>query len=303
MLSESRKHAVLIMAHDNWYNLGKLISYFDSRFIDLYIHIDKKSDTFPEGSLRKIARESTVTFIPRRKINWGTSDQIFCEMELYKHAYAKGDYRYYHLISGADCPLVPLENFVRFFENKDLNYIVADEEPHFDIRLKLYHNLFNHSLLPRKFGSLMSKKAASLQIKLGVNRLNKIKKTYPLIRQGHNWCSLTGDAVKTILSQESAIKKMFRYTQCADEMYKQTILCNSGLSAKLAPVEIREIDWSDKGKHPKVYTSDDFSTLAHAASSGKLFARKFDDSVDRGVIDRVYTELCQMLPDTSPTPE
>ena len=63
------KHAYLIMAHNEWDMLNKLIQALDYPNNDIYLHIDKKAD------LKKVniykTKYSKVFLQKRMVINWG----------------------------------------------------------------------------------------------------------------------------------------------------------------------------------------------------------------------------------------
>ena len=40
------RHAFLVIAHNNWWQLKKLIQQLDDESNDIYVHIDKKSKDF-----------------------------------------------------------------------------------------------------------------------------------------------------------------------------------------------------------------------------------------------------------------
>ena len=52
------KHAFLIIAHSNWWQLKKLIECLDSGTHDIYVHIDKKSKDFDESYFRNSVTKS-----------------------------------------------------------------------------------------------------------------------------------------------------------------------------------------------------------------------------------------------------
>lgn len=291
MSKASHKQAVLIMAHHNWSQLQRLVRYFDHKDFDVFLHVDKRAIGFDEECFNTLNKNSNVHIIKRRKINWGTSDQIYCELSLYNTAYNLNDYRYFHLISGDDIPLVRLDDFIEFFKNSNENYIISDIEPQFEIRLQIFHNLLNHFSISSNIKKILNRKLNALQIKLGVNRLKKLKGIFPELRQGHNWCSLTSEAVRLIIQKQDVIRRYFCYTQCADEMYKQTIISNSYLADTISRKEIREIDWSECGSHPKIFTISNYDRLKKAATEGKIFARKFDANVDNDIIEILYSIL------------
>ena len=49
-----KKHAYLIMAHNNWKILEKLLILLDDKRNDIYLHIDLKSDFIDFSSMRAV---------------------------------------------------------------------------------------------------------------------------------------------------------------------------------------------------------------------------------------------------------
>lgn len=70
-----KKHAYLIMAHNEFELLKRLIIQLDDTRNDIYIHIDKKVNKEIFAKLKeetkKLIRYSQLYFIPRTKITWG----------------------------------------------------------------------------------------------------------------------------------------------------------------------------------------------------------------------------------------
>lgn len=52
------KHAYLIIAHNNFYILKKLIALIDDERNDIYIHIDKKTKNFKKNDFMNICKKS-----------------------------------------------------------------------------------------------------------------------------------------------------------------------------------------------------------------------------------------------------
>lgn len=74
------------------------------------IFIDKKVDDLIYNDLYSsvldLKLKSKVYFTERSVVNWGNYSQIQAEMILFKTAFSRSGYTYYHLISGSDFPLV-----------------------------------------------------------------------------------------------------------------------------------------------------------------------------------------------------
>lgn len=283
-----KKHAYLIMSHGNFKILTILLKLLDYEHNDIFIHIDKKIKHFDFEGLRKICKKSSVFFTPKRyNVKWGMFSQVKNELQLYKTAMKNGKYKYFHLISGVDLPLKSQKEIHDFFSNSNKNYIFFTEKPSFYdyARLSRYH--FPNNLSPKIITFLNI-----LQDKFKLDRFKKYNFTF---QKGSNWCSLTYDAVLYLLNNKNLIYKMCKFSSCADECYKQIILLNSNLRNTIfinqlgKPDDLREIDWlNGNGKSPHIYTLSNFEKLKN---SNKLFARKFDESVDTNIVNLIETYI------------
>lgn len=291
------KHAFLIMAHNNWWQLKNLISLLDDETHDLYIHIDAKCNDFNLKDFEGVTQWSQISFYQKYKVYWGGSSQVQTEMFLLEKAYQVG-YDYYHIISGADMPLKSNYEFHRFFEqNNGKEFIAYDDEslicnPEISRRTRLYHFLQNYrkafkwKWLNEMF-TFAERCLLALQILLRVNRVKELDWE---IKYGSNWVSVTNKFVKVLLENSEKIKKIFAYTNCADELFVQTVAYNCGfkddiycLPGTKKTSNCRVIDWK-RGKHGSPYTfhTDDYAMLI--SKSEYLFARKFSETVDRNII-------------------
>lgn len=111
------KHAYLIMAHDNWSILQKLLQLLDDPRHDVFLHIDAKSR--PSFDLnQRMMRHSHLTTIEANHVYWADYSQVDTELRLLKEA-SQGEYSYYHLLSGVDMPLKTNDERFRFFEERE----------------------------------------------------------------------------------------------------------------------------------------------------------------------------------------
>ncbi len=287
-MEASNKHAYLIMAHNNFDLLSLLLQLIDDARNDIYIHIDKKVKDFDVKKYENMCTYSKVYFTSERiDVKWGGSSQVWTELVLYKEA-IKHQYKYYHLISGVDLPLKSQNEIHDFFErhnHKEFIYY-ADKTTHWDYeRLSRYH-------FPKKWNKKITAKLYGLQNKLKIDRIKKYNMEF---KKGANWCSLTYEAVKYLVGKEKFIHQICRATSCADECYKQYLLCNSDffkdrifLNEKGKPDDLREIDWTNCVNSPHIYTMEDLEKLKN---SNKIFARKFDEKVDSEIIRQIVLEI------------
>ena len=96
---EMSKHAYLILAHNNFYILEKLIKLLDDERNDIFIHVDKKINNFDEPHFQKMVTKSSLVFVnPRIDVKWGHINFVKAEFLLFLKAYEYGLYSYFHLI-------------------------------------------------------------------------------------------------------------------------------------------------------------------------------------------------------------
>jgi Core-2/I-Branching enzyme. len=116
------KHAYLILAHNEFEILQKLITAIDDKRNDIFIHFDAKVKDLP-----KIEISFSNLYVLSNRINvcWGDVTVVEAELELFKMAMQVGDYEYFHLLSGVDMPLKSQDYIHNFFEkNKERIYWV-----------------------------------------------------------------------------------------------------------------------------------------------------------------------------------
>ena len=173
-------HAYLIMAHNEFELLKKLIITLDYENNDLFIHVDKKVNDFDFDSIKRLVKKSNIYILQNRvDVYWGGYSQIQGELNLLKAAVKKKEYDYLHLLSGVDFPIKRNSYIHQFFsENKGKEFISfdiknQDSKETLD-RVRYYYLLQDrigrNSLVLRKIQTAM----VILQKILGLNRLKKL---------------------------------------------------------------------------------------------------------------------------------
>lgn len=286
-MNSTAKHAYLIMAHNNFTQLQVLLSLLDDCRNDIYLHIDKKAETFSPDEL--CVQHSNLFLVDRITVNWGGHSQISCELNLLKAATAN-NYQYYHLLSGVDLPLKTQNDIHDFFDrNYPSNYIrfdkTANETGNFLPRISNYH--FLQDVIGRNSGlwiAILEKiEVYSLALQ---NKLKMHRKQYIQAYKGTNWFSITHDLANYVIEQEKLIKKQFYFSICADEVFLHSIAMASPYRNSIINDSLRATDWC-RG-NPYVYRQEDVKDLL---LSTNLFARKFDMNIDCAAIDDIVAYL------------
>lgn len=292
------KHAYLIMAHKEPYNLQKLIELLDDDNNDIYIHIDIKSTILHKEEIVKWCSKSNIYFVQQTSVQWAAYSGINCELILLEEA-VKGKYDYYHLLSGQDLPLVSQKNMHRFFEeNKGKEFVSLYDRKDLDWRIQaLYERVcyWHMKELEDRFSNKIMKKLVEVfsKVWLKLQKILHIKRPIKIeeVVFGKNWFSITDDFARYVLENKKKIEKVFRYTASGDEMFLQYILVNSPYKDNNYRSDkdssMRYVDWtrSLNKANPHIWEASEFDELIHC---GYLFARKFDSATDKEIIDKIY---------------
>lgn len=264
------KQAFLIIAHNHFDHLERLIKAIDNPDAFFYILIDAKVDI--PISIKEIITTNPIKILHSVKVEWGNQSLIKAELELFNNALKNKEIEWFHLISGTDFPLRPVGDIMRFFETSANVDCFMETEPipaHLVDRMEIYHFVVNRPSEMDSIKSFFQKAIGILQLRLGIKRKSPLKHGF---MYGSAWVDLRRSAVKLLLDNYELIMRTTKYTQCADEIYKQTFLHDRGLI--IVNDNLRYIDWSARQPSPKSLKPEDFRSLTE---SGKLFARKFDD--------------------------
>lgn len=281
------KHAFLILTHNEFSVLEKLLYCLDDERNDIYIHFDKKLDQLPDF---KVQRARLVVLSDRVDVRWGDVSMIQAEYNLFEAAAARQAYAYYHVLSGVDLPLKHQDDVHAFFHKYQGREFIgiskAATEKEIDRKVRRTH------VYPRQFRSgkgitaIWRKTVRALFLRLQF--LLNIKRNADLVfKKGPQWISVTDDFVRYILPKKEEVLKIYQKTFCSDEIFIQTLCWNSYFRLRLfnSSNEMRGcqriIGWKDG--ELIAWTDDDFDKLI---ASDMLFARKFS-STDRRLLERV----------------
>lgn len=292
------KHAYLVLAHNNFDQLGRLLAILDDDRNDIYIHIDRKA-AFSDADRKKLlsfVKKSVVFFVPRVRVSWGGYSQIESELSLLTEA-TKKTYDYCHLISGADLPVKSQDYIHRYFDDHPgIEYVhfgAAEWIKSAQSRVK-YHWMFQETVgHSQKLGMNILKVISRVYVKVQkLAKVDRMKKNWQDLKfaAGSNWFSITGEFARYIVENTNQIKTLFSDTICGDEEFVQVLALNSRFYSRCFHKEfdgdyesvLRLIDW--KRGRPYVWRKEDFNELTNTPC---IFARKFDENIDSSIISLI----------------
>lgn len=286
------KQAYLIIAHKEDLVFRTLLQLLDDPRNDIFIHMDKKNSSYDAEKIEGQLKKSNIYHTERTSVSWGGYSLVNAELLLLKKAVSVGRYQHYHLLSGADLPLKSQDDIVAFFEANEGKEFIRFEKENFTYRNRVQYFYPFQEMVGRgekKLWSLLNGIALIVQKTLKMNRNKQI-----IFQKGTQWFSITDSLARYVVEQESWIQSVFHSTLCCDEVFLQTIVNQSNYRDRLYHREydndlhaiMRYIDW-ERGC-PYVFTLADMDELL---KSGMMFARKFDEQVDKKII----IELANLL--------
>lgn len=264
-------HAWLIIAHNDFGILQRLVSALDAPECDIYVHVDRKVKRLPDLQ----AERSRLTILPERvDVRWGSVSQIYCEFALFKAAVAYGPYDFYHVISGTTLPLKPLCEIDKYFtahSGKCIFSGLCQDQPYQETLKIRRYNLFLRNYTSKnafcKTASQFLWKAAIAVQRILRIEANRGKSFY----KASNWLSLSHQAVTYLLSREKNILKTYKYSFCGDEFFVPSELMASQIKDKLIGDE-HYLLHNIARSNASIFSLKDLPKLQQ---TGYLFARKF----------------------------
>jgi len=272
--------AYLILAHKNPEQLQRLLKNLQSEKVFFFIHIDEKTDEIPFVEL--FTGCENIFFCKKRiSVNWSGFSVVEATVLLMETMIKQiGIPDYVHLLSGQDFPLKNPEQINLFFkDNSGKNFLEYVPFPKPDWNLGGMDRINFNWFIDR----------IGVERSYDLNKYQKPKKYIPGIKPygGSQWWSLTGECAAWLFSQCIAgneIYDFYRYTLCPDEMFFHTMLLNSHFKDTVINTNLRKIDWSAPGDHPRDWLYNDIELLK---KTPKFFARKFDENIDKRVLDEL----------------
>lgn len=278
-------HAYCIMAHNNFAQLQELINLLDDSRNVIFLHVDKKvyHDYITFGGIT--SQSSKIHICEPQDVRWADVSQSRTEVMLFKMV-VESDILFdrVHLISGSDLPIKNQDYIHNFFNQySNVEFLSFGPNPQtFEKRLKYYH-FFTKHVRHNKFAQLGRRIILLFQYPF----VNRMKNNPYKFLYGPNWCSLTLKAIKMIVEEWEKYSNHFRFSTSSDECYKQMILsCDKSFT--FSPKgNLRYVVWEGKSS-PRCLQSSDFKNLLN---SNCLFARKFDMSFNKEIVDLVIKNL------------
>ena len=280
--------ANIIMAYKNPKQLEMMIRAMAHPEFDFYIHLDKK---IAMSGFQYLQELPNVYFITNRTVcNWGGFQFVQAIFRSLEEILQTGiAYDFYNLLSAQDYPIKPVGVIADFFrQNIGRSFVSYDMEgnekwwSHARSRFESYHftdfNFKGKYLLQRAINNILPKRKFPLRAKLYGTCIS-------------SWWSISA-ACAAYLTQyikaQQGLMRFMKYTWAADEFFIATLLMDSPYKNTIVNDNLRMITWDEHLPNPLILKSAD---LAGIHRSEKLFARKFDITVDAAILDEIDEKI------------
>jgi len=291
----------LILAHRYPEQLARLIDALDGEGISFLVHVDRRSGAHMFQTVREqLGGRPNLRFVPRVRCRWGAFGIVRATLNGITTAIEQeGSFDYLALLSGQDYP-IKTNDFIRSFlaARRGTSFISHHPFPFAEWKHEEggWDRVRYWSFRP--WGRLLVfPRERTFRFRVVERLWSALIAAFPLRRRfpaGYHpyggaqfWCLARPHAryIYDFVRQNRDFVRFFRRVVVPDEIFFQTILANSHLRAELCNKSLTFVEWYRPGA---TLISSDFDNLR---ASTLIFARKFDESVDAAIIDRVDREL------------
>lgn len=244
------------------------------------VHVDKRSGVGLQTEIQDfLSSFANASLLKNQSTLWGGYSLVDAELrgieELLK---ISPKWEFFINLSGQDFPLksqAHIQDFLR--RNKGKDFIKVSNQR--KIRPETLSRIENYCIE-------FSKRILRTPIKRPY-----LRGVTPYI--GNQWMILSRKFCEFVCysPEVKRFKKFYRHTFIADEGFFQTVIMNTSYKETIVNDDKRTIDWVPLGTiklRPRDFTFKDAEFLL--ASQG-LFARKFDETVDEGILSILESNL------------
>lgn len=273
------------MAHKNPDQLERLVSAMQHPMFDLFIHLDKKCNI---KDFEYLANHDNVSFIQNRiECNWGGYSFVKAILNSVAEVLSSGNsYHFVNLMSGQDYPLKTNDELYTYLTDNLNKSFIAYE--------RVDHGWWEHAVSRYRFYHFTDFKLMGRYVLQKITNKLMPRRKFPLDltlygSTNSSWWTLSAEAAQYLIDfikDNSKLKRFMRFTWGADEFLITTIIMNSPFKDSVINDNLRHIDWSSGGAHPKIFARNDWNDLAN---TNKYFARKFDIHIDKDILDLIDT--------------
>jgi Core-2/I-Branching enzyme len=283
--------AYIISAYKYPEQLIRLIHRLNTGATSFFVHVDKKTD---DQIYREIfdafSDQINVHFVKRHRCDWGGFGHVAATLEGIGAIFRTNTrFEYAILLTGQDYPIKSTHDIDAFFEAHKGKLFLE----FFHLPTDVWQNRGLVGGMERI--EAWHWRIFRRHIRFWPGRLFLLRRKFPAgfkpFGGSSYWC-LSRECIEYIYDLTAlnpAFVRFFNYVDVPDEIFFQTAILNSRFKESVVNDNLRYIDWKDGNSgSPRILRQDDFSTLF---CSRKLFARKFDMTIDASVLNMIDEKI------------
>lgn len=215
------KHAVLILSHSDISHIYDYAELFPQ--YNFYIHQDLK---FPLHESKVKSSINNVFILPSEisvSVTWAGFSMVEASNALFNYALQNQENTFFHLISGSDLILQPLEK-LSFDEDKIYMDCIESPRHRYRVRFDTPHadTPYQRTILGKSFT-------------FGFKIIDKVLPTKERCLFGSQWFSISRKHLEIIMSSiDNEINTFFKKKLCPDEHYYQYLVHKNNLANNLS---------------------------------------------------------------------
>lgn len=296
------KQAILLLLHRDFLQAKRLINYF-AGCCDIFIHIDK-TGTITQKEENLLKSMPGVKVVSRKyKGHWAGYSILQSEIYLLKEALKLKNLYYFHLLSGQDYPIKPLQEFLTFFSHTNTAGFINCTHLPCDITdgctyYRLQHFVLTDYINTRtQDGKDKVWRFVEWQKRHGIRR--RLPDYFDHLYGGSAWFSINREVAQYLVSyttKSPSFYRRMRFTYIPEEIYVPTVILNSPYRENVVwKNNCRTVLWNHEGVDcsPIDISDKDFRRLLSNPTG--FFSRKFVP----GVSDKVMHLIDKYLLKTS----
>jgi len=284
--------AYLIITHKNLEQFKRLFRATYARDNLYVVHVDIKSEPeYHRGVSEFVASYPNARIMQSGNCRWGGYSMVDIELKAIQQMIEwDSDWSFFVNLSGQDFPLKTQDNIKSFLKGReDKNFITVFDDEFISRWVNPYPLFRPRAISPNHLNARTRVERYYWEIPHSRRILY-----LPLIKRdfitgatwyaGWQWCLLNRDFCEYICHACEVKKyvRFFRHSFIPDESFFQTVIMNSEYRDTVVNDHLRTIIMLPNGV--KIFRERDYDLLV---SSGGLFARKFDETVDPFIISRL----------------
>lgn len=289
------RQAFVILAHGKWPQLQLLLGALNVPEFDVYLHIDADA-ALPDGWLEQQQKAcANLHLVPRLRTYWADVSLVDLELRCFDAVLNSGrTYSHIHLLSGQDLPLRSPGDMASFFsQHPTTQFVHAYEGAKNNLTHVRCHYIFTHSFQYKSGSRLLYRlRRMANQLYHALQKMalvHRWRRCHIPFRKGSQWCSITPDFARYLVSRRDELLALYAHTFAPDEFFLTTALVTSPFAADWQNDNLRYICWSGQKHtpHPNIITMADAAALQ---TSQAFFARKFDADTDAAIVHLVLNK-------------